>query len=384
VTATVPSVVQFRPPPGVCDLGPGQLDPALLPVRMLAECAAEAAAGYGADALAYGAQAGPGPLRTALAALASARDGPPYAAEHVLVTAGTSAALDGLAAELAAAGRVLLVEALSYDLAMAIFAHRGVRTARVPLDLDPDALDRAFTLARRRTGRPAALYLVPTFHNPTGRVLPVARRHEVVAVARAHGALVVSDDAYADLGYDGAPPPPLAALAGHDGTVLELGTFAKCLASGLRVGWLAGSAGTVAARAAAPVLRSGGGFNHHTAVTLAVALDSGRFAAHLARLRTELRARRDALVGALRAGLPAGCAVREPAGGFFAWVDLPPGADEAAACAAAADRGVWCAPGSRFGAPPAPGLRLSFTYYPPDALATAGAAVADAVRAVPR
>ncbi len=345
-------VTQAHARTDLIDLGPGYPDPDLLPVDLLRGWYDQALRTWGPQALSYGANGGPLPLRAQLAA----RSGVDPA--RVVVTGGTSAGLGELAARLAVEDRAVLVETPTYELGRRIFAGHGLRTVPVPGpidDLDVDELRRAVD----RLDRPPALYLIPTFHNPTGRVLPEPRRREVAALAAERGLLVIEDQAYAEVGF-GPAPPPVHVLAEDPDSVVGLYSTAKCLGPGLRLGWMVTGARLAAQLADSPVRVSGGGPNHVTALALAVGCGSGELDRHVAGLREQLRARRDALL----AGLGGTLEVIPPAGGFFAWVRLPAETDEEALLADAAAAGMAFAPGHRFGAA-APGARLCFAAQGP-------------------
>lgn len=380
------AVVQAVSPPGVLDLGPGYLEPGLLPVDLLGDAYALALAEFGSAALGYGANPGARPLRECLAARAAAASGHPCDADHVLVTAGTSHAMHLIATTMAAPGQVVLVDSLSYDFGRRILADQGLLLREVPGDgdgMDPQALHEAL-VAERAAGRaPAFVLLNPTFHNPTGLVVGTARRRELLAVAARHEVLVVEDDAYAELALDdGERPAPLAALAGYRG-VVRLGTFAKTLAPGLRLGWLLAEPPVVAALAERGLLVSGGCLNHLTSLAVAVLLRDGGYDRHLDWLRGELRARRDALVGSLREHAGESVGFTRPAGGFFLWLRFPGGRTEPELVAAAARGGVAVAAGSRFGTAPGPHLRLAYSFNPPDRLTAAASLLARAWKRTP-
>src|SRR5215472_14064552 len=204
-TADILGIMQRDPPRGLVDLGPGYLDPALVPVELIGRWTAQALDRWGASALGYGADAGPLPLR---AAAASRISGAAWAREcapsQLIVTGGTSAALDQLAMRFSREGRAVLTESLTYDLGRKIFTGWGVRTVAVrgPADdVDVAELARAAKQAARSTGIPPAIYLIPTFHNPTGRVLSTGRRRDILAVAEQAGSLVIEDQAYSELHY---------------------------------------------------------------------------------------------------------------------------------------------------------------------------------------
>lgn len=369
----------------VCDLGPGYLDPALIPLTEISRAFDTALSRYGTDALAYGHNQGALPFRGAIASHISRRDGADCRPDQILVTAGTSHTLDVLAAVVAEPGDVVLVEALSYDLGRRIFEDRGLLVREVERDasgISPEGLERAVRQERAVGRNVAFAYVIPTFHNPTGTLMPGERRREVLDAARRNGLLVLEDDAYADVPLEREQKETLPSLSGAASFsgVWQLGTFSKSLAPGLRLGWLAADPGTIARLADRGVFVSGGCPSHLAALAVSVLLEDGTYERHLHRLRHQLRERRDALCGTLRDLLPRDFHVSTPAGGLFTWVRLPDTRGEEHFSSAARRAGVLVAEGARFGSPPpsCPGLRLSFSAYPPARLRHAAHAVAGA------
>ncbi|MGH3620960.1 MAG: aminotransferase class I/II-fold pyridoxal phosphate-dependent enzyme, partial [Sciscionella sp.] len=217
----------------------------------------------------------------------------------------------------------------------------------------------------------ALVYLVPTFHNPTGLVVPAHRRLELLAVARRRGLTVVEDDAYTDVCFEpDAMPRSIAGLADYRG-VFRLGTFSKSLAPGIRLGWLATDAGTATRMAQSAMFTSGGGLNHLAAVAVTGMIECGGYDRHLGWLREQLRLRRDALVTVLRAQLPEDFDIACPAGGFFVWVRPPAWCAETELVAAAERAGVPVAGGIRFGNRSGSAVRLCFSFHAPKLLAEA-------------
>jgi 2-aminoadipate transaminase len=354
-------VVQAVAPSGVLDLGPGYLDPGLLPVDLLKGAYTEALAEYGSAALAYGADSGAWALRSALAARTGA------SADQVVVTSGISAALHLIATTLARPGDEVLVEQTSYDLGRRILTDSGLVLREVPGDssgMDPRAL------AESTSPRTAFVLLNPSFHNPTGRTMPAGRRAELLEVAARLGILIVEDDAYAEVVLDGPPPPAIAEMAGYEG-VIRLATVSKTLAPGLRLGWLVASRAMAGRLAGHGVFASGGCPNHTTSLAFETLLRTGQYDRHLLWLRDRLRARRDALVGPLRT------LVAVPCGGYFVWLRAPQGVD---LLDAARRAGVSVADGARFGSTDVPGIRLSFSFNSPDRLAGAASRLAGELR----
>ena len=365
-------IIQMVRKEGVIDMAWGHPDPRLLPVAAMRRATEAALDRYGDEALQYGHPMGPGPLLTWLRARITEREGRAPRPDELLVTGGISHGLDLVLSWISAPGDAVLVETPTYHLATRILRDRGLKLVPVPTDADGLRVDAAAEAAAelRQEGRPArALYLVPTFNNPTGVSLSVERRAALLALAEAEGLLIIEDDVYRELAYDGPAPPSLWSMAAP-GTVARLGSFAKTLAPGLRLGWLTGPGELVRRMVEGGLLDSGGGINHFTALAVAVLCEAGDFDAQVVVLRAAYSERREALVAALREHLP-GCGVRRPEGGFFVWVELPeggPGASELAARAEA--EGVGYLPGERFHLDGGGRhcLRLAFSLYGPEEL----------------
>jgi 2-aminoadipate transaminase len=227
--------------------------------------------------------------------------------------------------------------------------------------LDVAALEAALAAAPRP---PKLLYTIPTYQNPAGSTLPLARRRALLALARRHNLVVVEDDPYGELRYAGESLPPLRAL---DPDVVYLGTFSKTIAPGLRLGWLIAPPDLVQSLINAREVADIHGEKMTQRIVYRAA--DGFLDDHVARARTIYRRRRDVLLAGLRRALPAPFRWNEPAGGFFVWLDLPAGLDAAAILPTAADQGVSYLPGDWFypgGVRRAGrnGLRLSFSGLP--------------------
>lgn len=364
-------MIQFVHRPGILDLGWGHPRPSLLPVSAWAAAGERAAREFGWRQLTYGHATGPSPLLDWLAAHLACDPA------TLFVTGGASHGLSLITEVLAGPGDVVLVDAPTYHLAFRILTDRGVRLVRAPADedgLDPYALPGLIASLRARV---PLLYIVPTFGNPTGRSLPAERRTALVSIARRTGLTVVEDDTYRELAYDGPAPPALWDLAAGEG-VVRLGSFAKTVAPGLRLGWINAPPAVVRRLAALGYVHSGGGVNHSVAVTMAAFGLSGAYARHTAAVRGEYRAQRDALAAAVTEVLP----VPSPAGGWFLWPRLPPGVTAAALLPPAERAGVSFVPGPTFYSDGAGGtdrIRLSFSHLAPADLTTAASRLAEAL-----
>ncbi|WP_327104392.1 aminotransferase-like domain-containing protein [Nonomuraea glycinis] len=339
-------------PEGMIAMAGGYPHETLQPTRALGAALARAA--RRPDAWHRAPTAGLAPLRAIFARQA----GGAVTAEDVLVTGGAQGALSMLFRAIAAPGCAVLMESPTYPGALAAARAAGLRPVPVPMDGDgirPGLLADAFAMTGARV-----LYCQPTFHNPTGTVLAPERRGQVAEVARAAGAFLIEDDFARHLGHGGPLPPPLVA-DDRDGTVIHLTSLTKPAAPSLRIG---------AVIARGPVLRRLAGMrfvdDFFTARPLQEAaielLSTPAWDRHLRALGAALRERRTLLVGALATRVPGWRLTRSPAGGLHLWVELPPGADDAAFAAAAREHGVAVDAGRRFfpAEPSGAYLRLSF------------------------
>lgn len=361
--------IQLRLRPGIIELGWGHLDPNLLPVDIVAGAASRALSDHGAEALAYGAEQGPGRLIDQVRARLERLEGVAPPAEQVMITGGVSQALAMLCTLLSRPGDVVLVEAPTYHLALRIFQDHGLRLVSVPGDargMHVETAGALLQMLRAHGEQVAFLYLTPSFSNPTGAILAPERRQALAELAAREGLTVIEDDAYGELWYETPPPPPLYHLA-PGGPIIRLGTFSKLLAPGLRLGWMLAAPDLVRRCCRSGMLDSGGGVNHFTATILATLLEQGRLDPHVAHLRDGLRARRDALLAALALHLPAGCTWSPVLGGYFVWVRLPAPLDTLAMLPFAETAGVAYLPGRPFYADSGGHnyLRLSFSLLAP-------------------
>jgi len=376
-------VIQFERRPGILDLGWGHPRPELLPVRQWARAAEETARTFGWQALTYGHASGPGPLVDWLTGHLCRLEGGGTTAGQVFVTGGASHALSLLVAVLAEPGDAVLVDSPTYHLAFRILADRGVELVRAPADgdgVDPAALAVTLRSLRAAGRRVPLMYLVATFGNPTGRSLPDDRRAALVQLAQREGLTVVEDDTYRELVYEGPAPMSLWRLAGGVG-VVRLGSFAKTVAPGLRLGWINAAPQLVRRLAGLGYVHSGGGVNHAAALTMAAFAAGGGYERHVAAVRESYRDQRDALIRALSDQLPA-LRTPTPRGGWFIWLPLPDGLRADRLLPIAERHGISFVAGDQFfvdGRGGAGHLRLSFSLLNAEDLARAAGLLAAAL-----
>jgi DNA-binding transcriptional MocR family regulator len=328
--------------------------PECLPVEELADCAREVVARDGRTVLSYGPVGGYGPLREWIAE----RHG--IGADRVLLTNGSLQAFVFLAERLA--GKRVLVEQPTYDRPLKILRRLGADVVPLAMDdegLDPDALERALDVGPA----PGLLYTIPTFQNPSGRTLSEDRRRRVVELARAHDLLVLEDDPYGLVRFEGAAPPSLFELDGGERVVYS-SSFSKTIAPGLRVGYFVLPVELERELEAAAVS------TYITPVLLGQAtvyefLRRGNFEPNLDRVRALLGARRDAMLDALTTDLAGHATWSRPEGGYFLWLELAGDLDAGALLERATDAGVTFVAGADFGGAPN-SVRLAYSFVSPD------------------
>jgi 2-aminoadipate transaminase len=193
------------------------------------------------------------------------------------------------------------------------------------------------------------------------------RREAVLELAREHGFLIVEDDVYRDLAFEGEVPPSFYALSGGQ-RVLRIGSFSKIVAPGLRLGWLIATPEHIQRCVHCGTSQMGGGANPFAAHVVAEYCRAGHLEPHIARLRQVYRRRRDVILTALERHMPPGVTWTRPRGGFFVWLTLPEGISVGPLREAARQREVLFVPGTGFfaGGGGERNLRLAFSFVPPD------------------
>ena len=312
------------------------------------------------------------PLRDFIAAKLAKRAGMTVDPENILVTSGSLQALDLVNGVYLAPGDTVVVEEASYGGTLSRFQRLGVRYVGVPVDeqgMDTDALAAILDDLRGQGVRPKFIYTIPTVQNPTGTVMTLERRKELLRLAAAHDLPVFEDDCYADLLWEGERPPAIHALD-TDGRVIYCGSFSKTIAPALRVGYLIAPWPVMGQ---AMPLKTDAGSGALEQMVLGEYAPT-HFDTHVDRLTGALKAKADALVAALEEQFGATAEFLKPRGGIFLWVTLPEAVDTTAA------EGVAVNPGAEWVADPATGrnrIRICFAHPSADQLRAGVARLAE-------
>jgi 2-aminoadipate transaminase len=335
---------------------PDCLDPALI-----SDCAQAAIARDGLTILSYGPGGGYGPLRELLAARHGVDPGRVF-----LTTGGLQGFQFWSTLQLQRKPGRVLVEAPTYDRPLKLLGWQGAKIVALPMDdegLDLDGL----AAELRKGGEISFLYTIPTFQNPSGRTLGAERRRRLVELAAEHALDVLEDDPYGRVRYEGEAPPLLHDLDGGE-RVTFTSSFSKTVAPGLRVGWFVVPETHRAAFDDRVVS------TYITPSLLPQAIvhelhERDGFEPNLERIRGLLRARKDAMLGALEREMPDGVYWSHPEGGYFLWVDLPESVDAAGLLRRATDAGVTFVKGADFfpsNGAGASSARLAFSFETPE------------------
>jgi DNA-binding transcriptional MocR family regulator len=352
--------------PEVVSLAGGMPALTALPLDVVGAALARLVATRGAVALQYGSGQGDPGLRERILDVMA----PQRVAAHpddIVVTTGSQQALDLVTRIFVDPGDVVVAEAPSYVGALGVFQAYQADVVHVPLDdegLVPEALEETLAGLTRAGRRVKLLYTVPNHHNPAGVTLSAQRRPRIVEIARRYGVLILEDDPYGLLGFEGGPLPSLHSLDPEG--VLYLGSFSKTFAPGFRVGW------AVAPHAVREklVLASEASILCPSAFSqLAVAtyLDDHDWRHQVEVFRGLYHERAQAMLGALADLMPR-ARWTTPKGGFYVWLTLPEGLDAKAMLPRAVTERVAYVPGTAFYADGQGRrhARLSYCYPTPD------------------
>jgi 2-aminoadipate transaminase len=324
----------------------GNNDPEQVPVDGLIEAVNAVLRREGKTLATYGLASGPQgyrPLREFLVAKLQRDAAITCTPDDILIVSGSLQALDLVNQTLLARGDTVIVEQETYQGALTRLARLGVNTVGIPLDQDGMRMDAlASTLAelKARGVRPKYIYTIPTVQNPTGSIMPEARRAELLRLSQEYGVPIFEDDCYADLVWDGRRPPAIHALATNGG-VIHIGSFSKSIAPALRVGFIVAPWPMLSRMLA---LKTDAGSGALEQMVLAEYC-APHFASHVPQLSRALRTKLDTLMEALDEQFGTAAEFEAPKGGIFLWVKLPDNVDTLKLYQAALAAGVSINPG---------------------------------------
>ncbi|MBT2304320.1 PLP-dependent aminotransferase family protein [Variovorax paradoxus] len=365
-TSAIRELFKLLGKPGIISFAGGFPDSAMFDVEGLKEASARALAEEPGGALQYGATEGYEPLRTQLSAFMKGK-GVEVDPSGLIVTTGSQQALDLLGKTLISPGDKVIVEGPTFLATIQCFRLYGAQLISAPIDADGVDVDKLEQLIAEH--KPKFVYLIPTFGNPSGAMLSLARRKKVLELAVKYQTLMVEDDPYGDLYFGKAPPPSIMSLTrevpGSRELVAHCGSLSKVLSPGLRIGWMIAPA-ELLAKATMCKQFSDAHTSTFAQATAAQYLKSGRMPDTLAHVRKVYGERAQAMGAALKRELGDAIAFEQPGGGLFFWARLTGAngklADANVLAQRAIEKLVAFVPGAPFFAekPDVATLRLSF------------------------
>ncbi|WP_280190900.1 PLP-dependent aminotransferase family protein [Delftia sp. PS-11] len=344
----------------VVPLGSAFPSPQLFPLRRLGQCLAQAAREADPRAAIDDLTPGSLALRRQIARRALA-DGMALSPPDLVITNGALEALNLCLSAVTRPGGAVVIESPCFYGALQALERMGLSAIEVPTH-PGEGMDLAALETALQRHKPQAIWLMTSFQNPLGCLMPEARKKALVELATRHCVPLIEDDVYGEL-YFGEHRPPPAKAFDTEGWVLHCASFSKSLAPGWRIGWAA--PGRFARAVARQKLTTTLATNAPTQQALARYLESGGVDRHLRRLRQTLALHRDRMADAIARHFPEGTQATRPEGGYFMWVQLPQRCDALALHRQALAHGISVAPGPIFSASQAFGHCLRLNYGHP-------------------
>jgi 2-aminoadipate transaminase len=371
-TATTRDLMATLSRPGIISLAGGFPDTRTFGEEAFREIAQKISTDA-AQALQYGPTSGLEPIKDVIVEVMAA-EGTPARQEDVFVTTGAQQGLDLIAKVFLDEGDAILCEGPTYAGALNAFAAYRPRIAHVPMDragIIPVAARETLTKARKQGLHVKFIYAVPNFQNPAGVTLIRERREELLEIAREFDLVVVEDNPYGMLRFEGEPLPTLATLEqAQDGVVdrvVYLGTFSKIFAPGVRLGWVHAQPGILhkinVGKQGADLCSS-----NLSQMMISRYFQNADWRAYVGRLTSMYRERRDAMLDSLAEFMPKEVHWTHPEGGLFVWATLPTYLDATAMLPRAIARNVAYVPGEGFyaGGAGKNHMRLNFSFVEPE------------------
>jgi len=349
------------------EFGAGYPDPASFPYDGMAKATARMLEEDGAAAMTYGEPQGYRGLRELICTKYERFEAFKTDPDNIIVANGSGQALALAFGAFIDPGDAVIAEAPTFSGSLNTLRRHGPEILDVPIDdegIVTDAVRERLDALGRQGRRCKLIYTIVNFQNPAGPSQSLRRRHELCALAQEYDTLILEDDAYGELRFEGETLPPLFALdQGH--RVIRAGTLSKILGAGVRIGWLC------APRAMIPAFQGflfGGGVNPFMSRVATYFLREN-LESHVELLIGVYRAKRDAMLKGLDKMLGGTDArINRPEGGFFLWMKLPTGTDQRKLAALAVASRVQYTPGPVFYANGGGEgfIRLAFSYESPE------------------
>ncbi len=331
--------------PDVISFAGGLPAPEIFPIEEIAWVSTKVILEEGQKALQYSTTEGYEPLRDKISQRMQKVFNTKVDKDEILVVSGSQQALDFIGKVFIDEGDAIFCESPSYLGALNAFRAYGAKFIEVPTDDEgmlPDELDKLMA----ETSNKKLVYVVPDFQNPSGRTWSLERRKRLIEIAGKYGVVIVEDNPYGELRFEGEIVPTLKSMD-ENGMVINLGTFSKTFCPGMRLGWIAADKEILGKL----VLVKQGADLHTSTISqmeLCRYLEEYNLDEHVEKLKKVYKSRRDTMVEAMEREFPDYIRFTRPSGGLFAWVEMPEGMNSRKLLEICLDRGVAFVPGGSF------------------------------------
>lgn len=331
--------------PDIISFAGGMPSSELFPLREIKEVNRLVLEENGTNALQYSPAEGYPPLREWIANRMNQELGTEFNKDEILITHGSQQAIDFMGRVFIDEGDIVLCESPTYLAAISAFGAYGCKFIEIETDDDGMVMERLEEVLKSEDNV-KVIYIVPTFQNPTGRSWSIVRRQRLAELAVRYDVMVLEDDPYSELRFEGPPLPSVKAFDTAD-NVMCTGTFSKTYCPGYRIGWIAGSGEIIQKFVLA---KQAADLQCNTLAQMAVSkyLELYDFDDHIREIRAVYQRRRDLALSIMDSKFPAGVKYTRPKGGLFAWVELPEDINARTVLKRALERNVAFVPGGSF------------------------------------
>lgn len=341
-SSVIRELLKLTVKPDIISFAGGLPAPEFFPVREFEEACHHILSTCGPQALQYSTTEGHLPLREWLAE-SMRKYGLDVEPDNILMTNGSQQALDLIGKLFVDPGNCILTSAPTY--LGALQAWNAYQACYHTVEMDDDGMPMEGIPEIVRTRHPRLVYVLPNFHNPAGTTLPLARRKRLVEIAREHDLIIIEDDPYGELRYEGEDLTPIFRMAPE--RTIYLSTFSKTLAPGIRIGWIVAPKAVIA-----KFVQAKQGADLHTGTFVQLIANDicqrGFLKTHVKKLRGVYKERRDAMLAAMDQHWPSSCSWTRPQGGLFLWARVPDRIDTAELLVKAVEKKVAFVPGFAF------------------------------------
>ncbi|MBB2483292.1 PLP-dependent aminotransferase family protein [Bacillus sp. APMAM] len=352
---TIHEINQAEFSPNIIRLGTGELSPHLIPSTSMKKVFHQ----LSNREISYGYEEPKGllPLREQIANYLKTI-GIPASPSSILIVSGALQALQLISVGLLHRGSTVLTEKPSYLHSLNVFQSAGMHLVGIPLD--KEGIQANLIQQYKKQQKAALLYTIPSFHNPTGTLMTLERRKQLLDICHQEQLPLIEDDVYRELWFDENPPKPIKAFDKH-GLVLYLGSLSKSLSPGFRIGWIVGPE-PVVEHLADIKMQTDYGSSSLSQWAAVEWLSSGLYYEHLHEVRQQLKTRRDFTLDTLNKYFSDIAVWEKPTGGFYIWLRLLPSLSMRRLFEMALTEGILLNPGNVYDNQADQYLRISYSF----------------------